>query len=99
MKTMNLSDIIAQNKKADESIEYGQLRPYLKSLYIYYKDRYCCEPVLMVTDVMNAAQYARIVSSDDFTEAIYNYLGIECDPGDYEVINSNSMLLKDLITK
>ena len=107
MATLNLSDIIAQNKNVDESIEYGQLRPYLKSLYIYYKDLYCCEPVLMVTDIVNAAQYARIVPCNEFTEAICDYIGIECEPVNkdsydyacYEAINFNSKFLKDLITK
>jgi hypothetical protein len=106
MKAMNLSDIIAQNKKVDESIEYGQIHPYLKSLYVYYKDLFCCEPILMVTDVTNAAQYCRIVDSNDFSEAVCDYLGLDSEPDTesddfayYESIMFNSKLLKDLITK
>jgi hypothetical protein len=105
MKAMNLSDIIAQNKKVDESIEYGQIHPYLKSLYVYYKDLFCSEPVLMVTDVTNAAQYCRIVSSNEFSEAICDYIGIDLEPEDqesddfamYESICFNSKFLKDII--
>jgi hypothetical protein len=107
MKTMNLSEIIAQNEKADESILYELIHPYLKILYVYYKDLFCCEPVLMVTDVTNASQYCRIVDSNDFSEAVCDYLGLDSEPedtesddfADYETIMFNSKLLKDLITK
>jgi hypothetical protein len=105
MKAMNLSDIIAQNKKVDESIEYGQIQPYLNSLYVYYKDLFCSEPVLMVTDVTNAAQYCRIIPCEEFTKAICDYLGLDREPEDtesddfamYESIMFNSTFLKDII--
>ena len=105
MKAMNLSDIIAQNEKADESILYELIHPYLKSLYVYYKDLFCSEPVLMVTDVMNAAQYCRIVDSNELTDAICDYLGLDSEPEDtesdefsyYETICFNSKFLKDII--
>ena len=106
MKTMNLSDIIAQNKKVDESMLYELIQPYLNSLYVYYKDLFCCEPVLMVTDVMNAAQYCRIVPFDELSESVCDYLGFYYEPDTesdefamYETIMFNSKLLKDLIMK
>jgi hypothetical protein len=105
MKTMNLSDIIAQNEKADESILYELIHPYLKSLYVYYKDLFCSEPILMITDVTNAAQYCRIVDSNDFSDAVCDYLGLDSEPDDtesddfamYESICFNSKFLKDII--
>jgi hypothetical protein len=105
MKAMNLSEIIAQNEKADESILYELIHPYLKSLYVYYKDLFCSEPILMITDVTNAAQYGRIVSSNEFSEAICDYIGIDLEPEDqesddfamYESICFNSKFLKDII--
>jgi hypothetical protein len=105
MKAMKLSEIIAQNKKVDESILYEMIQPYLKSLYVYYKDLFCSEPVLMVTDVTNASQYCRIVDSNDFSEAICDYIGIDFEPEDqesddfayYESICFNSKFLKDII--
>ena len=55
----------------------------------------------MVTDVMNAAQYARIVPCDSFTESICDYIGIDFEPDNdthefsaYETINFNSKLIK-----
>jgi len=108
-RNMNLSEIIIQNEKVTESIEYGQLHPYLKSLYIYYKNYFFDEPILMVTDVMNTCQYARIVPSNEFTESICDYLQVDSivenkEEGfdedifaQYETINFNSKFLKDLL--
>jgi nitrate/nitrite-specific signal transduction histidine kinase len=71
---MNLSQIIETNETGKQSILTELLYKYKKSLYIYYKDQFCCEPVLMVTDVFNACQYALIVPSNEFNEAIDTYL-------------------------
>jgi hypothetical protein len=98
---MTRLEFINLNKDSKTSIEYGKVHPILKSLYIYYKDLFCCEPVLMVTDVFNAAQYVKIVPSNEFHEAIEMYL--EGDKNEElrqyttETINFNSKLLKDLI--
>ncbi len=105
MKNLNLSQIIEINSEATKSILFESLQPYLKSIYIFYKDLYNCEPVLMVTDLFNAAQYVKIVPSNDFNEAICNYIGcevyeIENDDdflAQFENINFNSKLLKDFI--
>lgn len=77
------------------------LYKYRRSLYVYYRDYFTCEPVLMVTDVMNAAQYARIVPANDYYEAVEEYLDTndtlteEDRKHERENINFNSIMLKD----
>ena len=102
---MKLNEIILKTSSENVSFNYEILQPYLKSLYVFFKDHYNCEPVLMVTDVFNACSYAKIVSSNEFTESVCDYLNIETyeleNNDDYlnnfETINFNSKLLKDLI--
>ena len=102
METLNLSKIISLNNNDTTTILYESMQPYLKSLYIYYKDLFCCEPIIMVTDVFNAAQYAKIVPSNDFNEAISLYLD-SCELSEEEkeaaseTINFNSKMLINLI--
>jgi len=103
---MKLHEIIKMNEDHTTSIEVGQLAVYKKSLLTYYSDLFPSEPMLMVTDVMNACQYAKIVPSCEFADAICDYLGvnyIETDMEDvyfdedlfsqYETINFNSIQL------
>jgi len=102
---MNLQQIILENNKDSQAINFETMQPYLRSLYAYYKDLFCCEPVLMVTDVFNACSYVKIVSSNDFNESVCTYIG--CDVWDlennddllnqYETINFNSRLLNEFI--
>jgi predicted membrane chloride channel (bestrophin family) len=59
----------------------------------------------MVTDVMNASQYARIVPSNEFTEELHDWVGTqnidrekdEDKLDEYDTINLNSKMLKELI--
>ena len=93
------------NQESRNSIEYSNLYPIMKSMYIFYKDLFNCEPVLMVTDVMNAAQYIKIVPSNEFNEAVCEYIGCEVYEiqnndeylAQFETINFNSKLLKDIL--
>lgn len=99
---MLLHQIIETNEDHNKSILYDKIHPYKKALYTYYKDLFNCEPVLMITDIFNAAQYAKIVPSNELTEAIEEYLinddGSEEDKEAYkEVIYFNSIMLKHLI--
>jgi hypothetical protein len=101
---MKLYEILALNEVPTKSLLFDEMQPYLKSLYVYYKDMFCCEPVLMVTDLFNAAQYVKIVPSNDFNEAICEYLeDYACNNEEnenyayFETINFNSRLLKDII--
>lgn len=71
---MNLSQIIATCDKGTDGILTELLFKYKRSLYTYYKAFYCCEPILMVTDVFNACQYGLVVPQNDFIEAVESYL-------------------------
>ncbi len=110
METLNLNKIISLNENDTTSILYESMQPYLKSLYVYYKNYFNCEPVCMVTSVSNAAQYVKIVASNDFYYAICAFLEVdyiiedETEEGfnfdnfaEYETINFNSKMLIDLI--
>jgi bifunctional N-acetylglucosamine-1-phosphate-uridyltransferase/glucosamine-1-phosphate-acetyltransferase GlmU-like protein len=102
---MLLHEIITANENPKTAILIEKLIPYKKSLHIYYSNysNHGDEPLLMVTAVMNAAQYGRIVSSNELTEAICEYLDdYDCmeetseNFGEYETICFNSILLKTL---
>lgn len=53
-----------------------KMLPYKKMLNIYFDREFTSEPLLMVTDVYNAAQYAKIVPAGEFNEAVYAYMGV-----------------------
>ena len=67
---MKLHEIIEQNAIDTNSILIELLLPYKKSLYTIFSREYRGEPVLMVTDVFNAAQYSKIVPANDFIDAV-----------------------------
>jgi hypothetical protein len=102
---MNLSEIISANQRPNMSIEWGQIEPYKKMLYAYYKEIFFSEPVAMVTNVTNNSSYIRIVESDNFTEEAQKFVfsdDIENEEDEdkiswYETINFHSKMLKDLI--
>lgn len=102
---MKLHEIIAANENHETAILIEKMLPYKNSLLKYYSDYFCAEPVLMVTSVSNAAQYGKIVSANEFTEAICAYMQVpyviedseEQDFNEdlfteYETINFNSMI-------
>lgn len=101
---MKLYEIIEANEKDNISILIELLVPYKKSLFTYYSRWFCSEPVLMVTMVANAVQYAKIVPANEFAEAISDWMGEPIDFDDeesdtyseYETICANSIMLKDL---
>ena len=98
---MLLYQIIRNNDAAKFSILTEILFQYKKSLYTYYKDMFNCEPVLMVTTVYNAAQYALIVPSNELGEAIDNWVNLQEDSTEEEkeeereLIGFQSIMLKD----
>ncbi len=73
---MLLHEIIEINDQGTNAIITEELYKYRKSLYTYYKAYYPrnCEPILMVTTVFNACQYALIVPEYEFLEAMDSYL-------------------------
>lgn len=91
---MKLYEIINYNDNyPTESINIERFLPYKKSLLTIYGD----QAVLMVTEVFNAVQFAKIVHEDDsLNEAIESYLAEEYDEGDAEHISFNSIMLKTL---
>jgi hypothetical protein len=104
-KIINRASIIEANKKKQTSLLYETVQPYLKSLYVYYKNAFNCEPIFMVTDVFNAAQYVKIVASEQFNESVCDYIGCEEHEiqnnddflAQFETINFQSKMLKNLI--
>jgi len=98
---MKLHEII-NSVLNDEELQLEKLAPYKNSLYTYFKDYFCYEPVIMVTFVCNALQGCKIVSSNEFNEAICDYLeDYDCSNEDsknfseYETICANSIMLAD----
>ena len=100
---MKLHEIIKKVGTLDQ-LSYEQIQPYLKSVYVYTKDYFCSEPILMVTFVCNAFQGCIITCEQNYLEDLNNHL-LECEltPGtedwqcEEETINFNSKFLKDLL--
>lgn len=98
---MKLHEIIQALEEPTNSVQIDTLIPYKKSLFTYYENYFCCEPILMVTMVSNAVQYAQIVSANDFTDAVFHWvesmnLSDEDKESEIEVISYNSIPLKEL---
>jgi len=89
---MKLYQIIEVNDSKDLLLSYESIHQYLKSLYVYYKDEFRDEPVLLVDSIMNAVQYVKIVDCETFTM----YLN-DLPKEEAETINFNSRMLVDLI--
>ena len=101
---MKLYEIISKLENIENSIFYESLRPYLKSLCVYYKDKFYCEPVLMVTDTFNIGSYCRIESSDELEESLEKYLDTcsldtETRESSKETILFESCMLNTLINE
>jgi hypothetical protein len=100
---MKLHEIITALEDHTQSVLIEKMVPYKKSLLAYFSSRFTSEPVLMVTSVTNACQYARIEPAGELNDAICAYLDdYDCDNEDsenfseYETICANSIMLKDL---
>ena len=94
---MKLHEIIDINDKGTDSILIEKLAPYKNSLFTYYSNLFTSEPVLMVTDVFNAAQYALIVPINEMSEAQAIYLQDRDCSQERELINFQSIMLVDWI--
>ena len=100
---MKLHEIITAMEDPTDSVLIEKMVPYKKSLLAYFSSRFTSEPVLMITDVFNSAQYGRIEPAGELNEAICAYLDdYDCENEDsenfseYETICANSIMLKDL---
>ena len=67
---MRLHEILKANEDVATSIDTEQLYKYRKSLKVLFGRN----AVLLVTDVFNAVQYAKIVSGDEFSDAVQAYV-------------------------
>lgn len=100
---MKLHEIITAMENPTDSVLIEKMIPYKKSLLAYFSSRFTSEPILMITDVFNAAQYGRIEPVGELNDAICAYLDdYDCDNEEsenfceYETICANSIMLKDL---
>jgi len=101
---MKLHEIIAVMEDPTASVLIENMVPYKKSLLAYFTAQFPSEPILLVTSVTNACQYARIEPAGELTDAICAYLDdYDCaneeseNFGTYETICANSMMLKEFI--
>lgn len=103
---MKLHEIISTNEDLQKSILFEFCQPYLKSLKTYYEKQFNSKVIVMVTSITNTTCYVKFVSSDDFLESIYDFLGVNYIEEDqnnkdfnedlfceYETINANSYFL------
>ena len=99
---MKLHEIIENLNNPNQAILIEKIIPYKKSLLIYFSNDFCCEPILMVTTVLNACQYAQIVPFNDFFESVNDWVKSikleteEDKENEIELINFQSIFLKDL---
>jgi hypothetical protein len=94
---MKLYQIIKQHEDDNIWFEYQVLKPYLKSLAIYFasqasKFENINSMVLVVFSITNNSCYCRIACLEEFNELL-NSVSVE----EAELINFNSKLIKDLI--
>jgi hypothetical protein len=95
---MKLHEIIEQNEKRDTSIIIEEIAKYKKSLLTIFG----YDAILMVTDVFNAAQYAKITPADTFEYQVELYIDTLPDLStnerdeQKELIMFNSLFLKNL---
>jgi len=91
---MKLHEIVTANESHETAVLFEKIAPYKRALYLYYRDLFGCEPVLMVCSLFNAAQYVKIVPSDELFDAVAAYTE---DTEEWETIMFNSRLFKDII--
>lgn len=105
MKMYEIIDVMLDADKEHLSVEYEQIAKYKRSLYKYFKDYFCCEPVCMVTSVTNNSCYMRIVPSNEFAECVECWINDSLDENDTdedieahrEYIDASSMMFSDLL--
>jgi hypothetical protein len=97
---MKLHKIIEINSDPRSSILIEKMVPYKRSLLTYYSSLFNSEPVLMVTSISNAAQYAKIVPIEHFLQCILEYMDFDLSNSEIideiDIISCNSIMLADL---
>jgi hypothetical protein len=98
---MRLHEINQANQVIGNSILIDEIVKYKKALITYWSDMYCVNEdqlILVVTDIMNAAQYGFIIDADQFSEVVEEYvetldLNEEDKQNEIETIQFNSIQL------
>lgn len=101
---MRLHEINQANQVIGNSILIDEIVKYKKSLITYWSDMYCVNEdqlILVVTDIMNAAQYGFIIDAAQFSEVVEEYvetldLNEEDKQNEIETIQFNSIQLNKL---
>jgi hypothetical protein len=96
---MRLHEINKANETIGSSILIEEIMKYKRSLITYWSDMYCVNEhdlILVVTDIMNAAQYGFIIDADQFNEVVEEYvdtldLNEEDKQNEIETIQFNSI--------
>lgn len=105
MKMFEIIDVMLDADKENLAVEHDQIAKYKRSLYKYFKDYFCCEPVCMVTSVTNNSAYMRIVPSDEYSECVEYWVNDSLDENDTDEdreaykahIDHSSVFLSDLL--
>jgi hypothetical protein len=102
---MRLHEINQANQVIGNSILIDEIVKYKKSLITYWSDMYCVNEeqlILVVTDIMNAAQYGFITEAGQYQEVVEEYVNTipdmteEDKENEIENINFNSIQLNKL---
>lgn len=99
---MKLNEII---EKAEQGlyIPYEEIKARKNQLIAYFQGYYNSEPILLVWNVTNVGGATTITTASEYNEGIeqvlnnyYSYLSEEEREQETELINFNSMFLKDI---
>jgi hypothetical protein len=74
---MKLHEILAINSEPTKSVLYELCLPYLKMLKKYHDSMFNEQTILMVTSVSNAAQYVKIIPASEFSQCVYDFMGVD----------------------
>ena len=103
---MRLAEIIEKLESGVDALEYGVIKPYLRSILTYFENYYYEEIMAICVSQTNNSSYWLVSPITEVDEALNTY-GMEYEDmeeyspnyGDYEVIMANSTLLKNLVNK
>ena len=100
---MKLHELIKTFEAGTTEVNLEHITKYKRSLLTYYRNYYIGEPIVMVTSVFNAGALGMIVPAAEFGEALDVYLAVNGIyhghpdyESEYEIINANSIFLKNL---
>ena len=89
---MKLHEILEHNDLGHD-ILIEKLIPYKRSLITIFESHNYSQAILMVTSVMNAAQYGQIVMSDGLSDAVDEYVNSDDTLTEEEKENEKETIL------